>query len=123
MPDLSPSSSSAPQHSYVQVSNPVLLFSGSGNLYGWLVEENSGDDVFLQVYDSVSTNNTTLNGLSPAFVIRVKADQSMGKDVNDTPFKHFLTGCVVRISKQRDVFEAATSAASAQFWFVKNPFA
>lgn len=124
MPDISANSSSAPSHSYAQVSGtPVSVFAGSGNLYGWLIEENSGEDLFLQVYDTTSTSGPALDALTPVFVIRVKADQALGKDVNNTPYRHFLSGCVVRMSKQRNSFEAPSQAASLQFWFVKNPFA
>lgn len=124
MPDISANSSSAPSHSYLEVSsNPVSVFAGSGNLYGWLIEENSGEDLFLQVYDTTATTNIALDALTPVFVIRVKAEQALGKDVNDTPYRHFLSGCVVRVSKQRASFVAPDAAASLQFWFVKNPFA
>jgi hypothetical protein len=124
MPDISANSSSAPSHTYAQVSgSPVSVFAGSGNLYGWLIEENSGEDLFLQVYDTTATTGPELDALTPVFVIRVKADQALGKDVNDTPYRHFLRGCVVRVSKQRNSLQAPDQPASLQFWFVKNPFA
>lgn len=112
------------KHLYLEVGGtPVLVMAGQGNLYGWLVEDNSGDDIFLQVYDTVSMDPNVLNGLTPSFTIRVKADNAMGKDVNDTAYEHFKNGCVVRVSASRTGATAPLQPASCQFWAVNNPFA
>lgn len=118
-PSVSYSASSAASHSYSNTLNntPVQVFEGRGNLYGFLVEDNSGDDIYVQVYDSATTD---LTGKQPVFTFRVKSEQAFGKDVNDSPYKFFSEGCVVRASKSRSSSEALGENATAQFWFVNR---
>lgn len=98
--------------------SPVALFVGKGNLYGFYIENNSEDDIFLQVYDSASTNLVDLNTTTLVFTTRIKASAAFGKDVNDSPFRYFLKGCVVLISSDRSAKLAPVQPATAQFWCV-----
>lgn len=120
VPSVSYSASSATKHLYNASlsATPVKVFEGRGNLYGFLVEDNSGDDIFLQVYDSASDNPALLTASNLAFTVRIKADQSFGKDVNDSPYHFFTSGCVIVVSKDRSTKVAPTTAAMGQFWYM-----
>lgn len=122
VPSVTASSSSATFHSYESSLNatPVLVFSGRGNLYGFLVEDNSGDDIFVQVFDAASAGAVTVGVTSPVFTFRVKADQALGKDVNDSPYKFFKDGCVVAVTTTRTGAVSPPVAATGQFWFVNR---
>jgi len=121
VPSVTYSAASATNHVYLDNLNntPVQVFVGRGNLYGFFVEDNSGEDIFVKVYDSANTN---LAGKDPVFTFRVKADNSFGKDVNDSPYKFLTNGCVVVASKQRSADEALGANAAAQFWYVHRTF-
>lgn len=122
VPSVTASASSATFHSYSATldATPVLLFSGRGNLYGFLVEDNSGDDIFVQVFDAASAGSVTVGTTTPVFTFRVKADQALGKDVNDSPYKFFANGCVVAVTTLRNNAVSPSPAATAQFWFVNR---
>lgn len=122
VPSVTASASSATFHSYSATldATPVLVFSGRGNLYGFLVEDNSGDDIFVQVFDAASAAAVTVGTTTPVFTFRVKADQALGKDVNDSPYKFFASGCVVAVTTLRNNAVSPTTAATAQFWFVNR---
>lgn len=120
VPSVSYSASSATKHLYRDnlSATPVKVFEGRGNLYGFLVEDNSGDDIFLQVYDSASDNPALLDSSNLAFTVRIKADQSFGKDVNDSPYHFFANGCVIVVSKDRVAKTALGAPAMGQFWYM-----
>lgn len=122
VPSVSYSASSAAKHVYNASLNatPVKVFEGRGNLYGFLVEENSGEDIFLQVYDSTSVDPAQLTSSNLAFTVRIKADQAFGKDVNDSPFHFFGLGCVVVVSKSRSAKTNPDAVATGQFWYVNR---
>lgn len=122
VPSVTASASSATFHSYSATldATPVLVFSGRGNLYGFLVEDNSGDDIFVQVFDAASAAAVTVGTTTPVFTFRVKADQALGKDVNDSPYKFFANGCVVAVTTLRNNAVSPAMAATAQFWFVNR---
>ncbi|NBU33825.1 hypothetical protein EBZ38_03270 [bacterium] len=122
VPSVTASSSSCTFHSYQASLNatPVLLFQGRGNLYGFLVEDNSGDDIFVQVFDAASAGDVTVGTTVPAFTFRVKAEQAFGKDVNDSPYKFFSKGCVVAVTTLRGNAISPAVAATGQFWFVNR---
>jgi len=122
VPSVTASASSATFHSYESSLNatPVLVFSGRGNLYGFLIEENSGADIFVQVFDAASAGAVTVGTTTPVFTFRIKADQALGKDVNDSPYKFFKNGCVVAVTTTRTGAVAPGTAASGQFWFVNR---
>lgn len=122
VPSVTASASSATFHSYETSLNatPVLVFSGRGNLYGFLIEDNSGDDIFVQVFDAASAGAVTVGTTVPVFTFRVKADQAFGKDVNDSPYKFFKDGCVVAVTSTRTGLISPTSPATGQFWFVNR---
>ena len=123
-PSVTASASSATFHSYNASLNatPSLVFSGRGNLYGFLVEDNSGEDIFVQVFDAASAGDVTVGTTVPVFTFRVKADQVLGKDVNDSPYKFFKDGCVVAVTKTRTgaVGPSEGNEATGQFWFVNR---
>lgn len=122
VPSVTASASSATFHSYSASldASPVLVFQGRGNLYGFLVEDNSGDDIFVQVFDAASIGDVTVGTTVPAFTFRVKADQAFGKDVNDSPYKFFANGCVVAVTTLRNNTVSPSAGATAQFWFVNR---
>lgn len=122
VPSVTASSSSASFHSYESSLNasPVLVFSGRGNLYGFLVEDNSGVDIFVQVFDAASAGAVTVGTTTPVFTFRVKADQALGKDVNDSPYRFFKNGCVVAVTTTRTGAVSPGTAATGQFWFVNR---
>ena len=122
VPSVTASASSATFKSYSESldATPVLVFQGRGNLYGFLVEDNSGDDIFVQVFDAASAGAVTVGTTTPVFTFRVKADQALGKDVNDSPYKFFKDGCVVAVTTTRTGSVAPSAAASGQFWFVNR---
>jgi len=122
VPSVTASASSATFHSYSATldATPVLVFSGRGNLYGFLVEDNSGEDIFVQVFDAASAGSVTVGTTTPVFTFRVKADQALGKDVNDSPYKFFKDGCVVAVTTTRTGAVSPATAATAQFWFVNR---
>lgn len=122
VPSVTASASSASFHVYEPSLNasPVLVFSGRGNLYGFLVEDNSGDDIFVQVFDAASAGAVTVGTTPPVFTFRVKADQALGKDVNDSPYKFFKNGCVIAITTTRSGAVSPAEPASGQFWFVNR---
>jgi hypothetical protein len=122
VPSVTASASSATYHSYNANldASPVLVFQGRGNLYGFLVEDNSGDDIFVQVFDAASAASVTVGVTVPVFTFRVKADQAFGKDVNDSPYKFFANGCVVAVTTLRNNSVSPSAGAAAQFWFVNR---
>ena len=122
VPSVTASASSATYHSYSASldASPVLVFQGRGNLYGFLVEDNSGDDIFVQVFDAASVGDVTVGTTVPVFTFRVKADQALGKDVNDSPYKFFKDGCVVAVTTLRSNSVSPSAGASCQFWFVNR---
>lgn len=122
VPSVTASASSATFHSYSASldASPVLVFQGRGNLYGFLVEDNSGDDIFVQVFDAASIGDVTVGTTVPVFTFRVKADQAFGKDVNDSPYKFFANGCVVAVTTLRNNTVSPSAGATAQFWFVNR---
>jgi len=122
VPSVTASASSATYHSYSASldASPVLVFQGRGNLYGFLVEDNSGDDIFVQVFDAASVGDVTVGTTAPVFTFRVKADQALGKDVNDSPYKFFKDGCVVAVTTLRNNSVSPSAGATGQFWFVNR---
>ncbi|NBW12340.1 MAG: hypothetical protein EBR82_30345 [Caulobacteraceae bacterium] len=85
-----------------------------------MIEENSGADIFVQVFDAASAGAVTVGTTTPVFTFRIKADQALGKDVNDSPYKFFKNGCVVAVTTTRTGAVAPGTAASGQFWFVNR---
>jgi len=122
VPSVTASASSATYHSYSASldASPVLVFQGRGNLYGFLVEDNSGDDIFVQVFDAASVGDVTVGTTVPVFTFRVKADQALGKDVNDSPYRFFANGCVVAVTTLRNNSVSPSAGATGQFWFVNR---
>lgn len=124
VPSVSASASVATEHAYKPGLNATaqLVFAGRGNLYGFLLEEMSGEDLFIQFFDAASTGAVTVGTTPPVMTIRVKADQVIGKDVNDSPLKFFVNGCVVAVTKGRTNAVAPATDAVGNFWFVVRGF-
>lgn len=124
VPSVTASAGSATFHLYSNSLNasPVLVFSGRGNLYGFLLEDNSGSDIFMHVYDAASAGDVTLGVTAPVFTVRAKADNAFGKDVNDSPYKFFSRGCVVIVTDTRNGGLSPSVTATGQFWFVNRQY-
>jgi|GEM_PF-2418664 len=123
-PSVSASASVATEHVQKTGLNatPQLIFTGRGNLYGFLLEEMGGDDLFMQFFDAAAVGDVTVGTTTAVMSIRVKAGGAMGKDVNDSPLKFFSKGCVVAVTKGRANNAAPTIDAVSQFWYVAQNF-
>ena len=119
VPSVTKSSSVATEHSYEAsvTETPVQVFVGRGNLYGLLIEENGGADVFVQVFDAASTGDVTVGTTAPDFTFRVAANATFGKDVNDSPLHFFAKGCVIAVTSTRTGSGAPAAGATVQSWF------
>lgn len=124
VPSVSGSASVATNHAYKSTLNaiPQLIFTGRGNLYGFLVEEMSGNDVFIQFFDAASAGAVTVGTTVPVMTMRIKADQSFGKDVNDSPLRFFGEGCVVAVTTSRTGAISPATAAVGNFWYHARNF-
>lgn len=116
------SSSCSTFHSYTNSlsASALEVFLGRGNLYGFLVENNTASDIFLQVFDADSTASVTVGTTSPVFTVRIPGSSAFGKDADDMAYKFFGKGCVVAVTTTRTGNTAPATAATAQFWFVNR---
>jgi hypothetical protein len=117
-PTVSASPSICTDHSYKpSVTNtPSLVFTGKGNLFGFIAEANASEDQYILFYDAAAAVDVTVGTTTPVFTFRIPSGAVMGKDVNDSPIHYFAKGCVVAISKARATDVAPTSGATCQFW-------
>lgn len=116
------SSSCATFHLYTNTlsASPVEVFSGRGNLYGFLVENNTTSDVYLQVFDAAASGDVTVGTTPPAFTLRIPGSSAFGKDADDTSYKFMSKGCIVAVTTTRTGSVAPGTAATAQFWFTNR---
>jgi len=99
----------------------VLVFAGRGNLYGWLLENNSaGSDVYASFYDAASTAAVTVGTTTPLFTIKINAGSAFGRDTQIHPYLFTSAGLVVAVVSTRNGAGAPASAATGQFWFEKE---
>ena len=77
------SSSCATFHSYTNSlsASALEVFSGRGNLYGFLVENNTASDIFLQVFDAASAASVTVGTTVPVFTVRIPGSSGFGKEI------------------------------------------
>lgn len=122
-PSVTASSSVVVDHTYLPTLDEAgtLVFTGRGNLYGFLVENNSGTDVFIQFYDAAAIVDVTI-GVTVKFTFRVPANSVMGKDVNDSPLHFFAKGCVAFVTNGRNDAVAPAADATAQFWHYNSKY-
>ena len=100
------------------VSNTAVeIFTGYGNLYGFLVQNNSGADVFLQIFDKATGDAVVVGTTVPNFTYKIAADGIFGKDKNDSPLLAMNRGLKVAVTSTRTGGGAPTSAATCQFWY------
>lgn len=116
-PSVTKSSSAATEQQYFEAvdATAVQVFSGRGNLYGFIVEENSGSDVFIQFFDAASTGDVTV-GTNAVFTKRIPATGTLGKDVNDSPYRFFALGCVIAVTTTRTGNTDPATAATVETW-------
>lgn len=116
------SSSCATFHSYTNSlsASALEVFVGRGNLYGFLVENNTASDIFLQVFDAASAASVTVGTTAPVFTVRIPGSSAFGKDADDMSYKFLGNGCVVAVTTTRTGNTAPATAATAQFWFVNR---
>jgi len=93
------------------------VFIGRGNLYGLLIENNTGTDMYVQIFDAADTGDVTVGTTKPDLSFRIPADGAFGKDVNDSPFAFFEKGVVVAGTTTRDGNSSPASKATATFWY------
>lgn len=96
--------------------SPFEVFSGRGNLYGLLVENNGASDCFIQIFDKAVVGDVTLGTTVPDLTFRVPASGAFGKDVNDSPLRYFSKGCIVAVTGARTTNAAPAAPATATFW-------
>jgi hypothetical protein len=120
VPSISSSSNVNPKllHDPALAETPVQLFIGRGNLYGFLSEDNSGSDVFIQMFDAADVGDITLGVTVADMTCRVPASGKFGKDANDTPFKFFSKGCVVVVTSTRTGSGAPGAPSTSSFWYM-----
>lgn len=116
------SSSCATFHLYTNnlSASPVEVFSGRGNLYGFLVENNTATDVYLQVFDAAASGDVTVGTTSPVFTVRIPGSSAFGKDADDMSYRFMSRGCVVAVTTTRTGNTAPATDATAQFWFINR---
>jgi hypothetical protein len=119
VPSVTKSSSVVTAHSYDAsvTETATQIFTGRGNLYGFLAEENGGADVFIQIFDAAAAGDVTVGTTAPDFTFRLTANSTFGKDVNDSPLHFFAKGCVVAVTTTRTGSGAPAAGATIQTWF------
>lgn len=97
------------------------VFSGKGNLYGFLFENNSSTDaVYIQVFNKLAAS-VTVGSTTPDYTVKVPAGASLGKDPQDFALWHFSIGCVVACTSSRSNSTAPASDLTAHIWFWRGP--
>lgn len=116
------SPSAVPFHSYTNSlsASALEVFSGRGNLYGFLVENNTASDIYLQVFDSENAGSVTVGTTEPVFTVRIPGSSGFGKDADEMAYRFFGKGCVVAVTTTRDGSTAPATDATAQFWFLNR---
>ena len=117
-------STACADHSYeASVSNsPVQIFTNRGNLYGFLVENNTVADCFIQLFDAATIGAVTVGTTAPNFTFKVPASGAMGKDATEIPIHFFAKGCVVAVTTTRTGSTAPASGATCQFWHYNSKY-
>lgn len=95
----------------------IEIWSGAGNIYGFLAEENGGAEIFIQFFDAASAGAVTVGVTAPTFTVRLSASATFGKDTNDSPLHHFNEGCVVAVTSTRTGAGAPAAGATFNTWF------
>lgn len=116
------SSSSSPHHKYFSSvdESKSLVFSGNGNLQGYLCENDSGSDVFIAFYDAANAGDVTLGVTAPAFTQKIAAGAAFGRDSNGYGYKNFGLGCVVAVVSARNGAAAPAAPAILETWSSKK---
>jgi len=96
---------------------PVEIFTGYGNLYGMLIQNNDTADVYLQVFDKKTDDAITVGTTVPRATYVIPAGGIFGKDKNDSPLMGLDRGCKVAVTSTRTGSGAPGEAATCQFWF------
>jgi hypothetical protein len=111
-------SSASPEHEYwPAVSNgKTQIFIGSGNLQGYLCENDSTSDIYLSFYDAADVGDVTLGSTPPVFTQKVKAEDGFGRDSNGYGYRYFGKGCVVAAVSARNGIGAPLSPAILETW-------
>jgi hypothetical protein len=97
------------------------VFTGKGNLFGFLFENNSTTDVvYVQLFNKL-TADVTVGTTVPDYTIKVGAGSSLGKDGQDFALWHFDIGLVVACTSSRSNNTAPASDLTAHMWFWQAP--
>lgn len=102
----------------VTVTNSVVeIFTGQGNLYGLLVQNNGTADVYLQIFNKKTSDAVTLGTTAPFATYLIPASGIFGKDKNDSPLMGLDRGMKVAITATRTGAGAPAVPATCQFWY------
>ena len=94
--------------------NGVVVFNTQGNLWGFLAENNSTSDIYLQFFDAASLAAAT----SIAFTVRLSASSALGKDADEISMHHFKNGCVVKaVNDARNGSALSVTEPTINFWY------
>lgn len=91
-------------------------FIGTGNLYGFEVENNDpSTDVFIQFFDKLAAN-VTVGTTAPDFTFRIPGGANFGKDAQNLVLHFFSIGCVIACTSTRTGASAPAASASIHLW-------
>lgn len=98
-----------------------VVFTGPGNIFGFLFENNSATDaVYLQFFNKL-TADVTVGSTAPDFTIKVPAGAVLGKDAGEFALRHMNIGCVVACTADRSSASAPNADLTAHIWYWQAP--
>lgn len=112
----------SPDHDYNAAvdESKTQIFTGQGNLMGYLCENESGSDVYIAFYDAAQVGDVTLGVTTPVFTQRVKTDDVFGRDSDGLGYAYFENGCVVAVTSTRAGATAPAAPAILETWASKE---
>lgn len=110
--------SRSPAHQYFSAvdESKQLIFTGSGNLNGYMIENDSASDVYAAFYDAADPADVTVGTTPPAFTQKIAALSQFGRDSNGDGYKWFSLGCVVAVVSSRNGAGAPAAPAVVEAW-------
>jgi len=98
------------------VSNvPVAVMTVRGNLFGFFVENEDSDPIYLQMFNK-EVGDVTPGVTAPDFSFKIPGNTVLGKDAQEFPLDHFPIALTVCVTTTRTGGVAPATAASVHFW-------